>query len=101
MRIFHADAVLLVQQQNGISERIKGLVIGALENFIVAAEFLGYGLQHAPAISLSLCELILAGTYESGDLSLFSYHRKIDKKLLPELGPYLKPIWHMLIGDSC
>ena len=49
---------------------ILGHWSGGLSNFIVAAGFSGHGLQHAPAVSLGLSELILQGGFRTFDLIL-------------------------------
>ena len=66
---------------------IIGPWIDELENFIVAAGFSGHGLQHAPAVTRGLCELIMHGEYRSLDLSMFSYKRVLDDTPLPDSGP--------------
>ena len=66
---------------------IIGPWINELENFIVAAGFSGHGLQHAPAVTRGLCELIMHGEYRSLDLSMFSYKRVLDDTPLPDSGP--------------
>jgi FAD-dependent oxidoreductase domain-containing protein 1 len=66
---------------------ILGPWVGGLENFIVAAGFSGHGLQHAPAVTRGLSELILHGEYRSIDLSIFSYRRVIDGTPIPDSGP--------------
>ena len=66
---------------------ILGHWTGGLENFIIAAGFSGHGLQHAPAVTRGLSELILHGEYRSFDLSLFSYRRIIENTPIPDSGP--------------
>ena len=66
---------------------ILGHWVSGLENFIIAAGFSGHGLQHAPAVTLSLAELILHGECRSFDLSAFSYQRIIDNTPIPDSGP--------------
>ncbi|MEC8163917.1 MAG: FAD-binding oxidoreductase, partial [Pseudomonadota bacterium] len=66
---------------------ILGHWVSGLENFIIAAGFSGHGLQHAPAVTLSLAELILYGECHSFDLSAFSYQRIIDNSPIPDSGP--------------
>ena len=66
---------------------IIGPWVGGLQNFLIATGFSGHGLQHAPAITLGLSELILNGEYRSFDLSIFSYQRVLDDRPLPDSGP--------------
>lgn len=66
---------------------ILGHFVGGLSNFIVAAGFSGHGMQHAPAVSLGLSELILYGEYRTFDLSLFSYARVINNTPIRDSGP--------------
>jgi len=66
---------------------ILGHWSGGLSNFIVAAGFSGHGLQHAPAVSLGLSELILHGGFRTFDLSLFSYDRVINNAPISDSGP--------------
>lgn len=60
---------------------------GGLGNFLIAAGFSGHGLQHAPAVTRGLSELILHGAYQTLDLSLFSYQRVLDNTPIPDTGP--------------
>ncbi len=60
---------------------------GGISNFIIAAGFSGHGLQHAPAVSLGLSELIQYGEYRTFDLSLFSYERVANDKPIEDTGP--------------
>ena len=46
-----------------------------LSNFFFANGFSGHGLQQAPAAGRALAELITTGTYQTLDLSVFSYDR--------------------------
>ena len=66
---------------------ILGHWTGGLENFIIAAGFSGHGLQHAPAVTRGLSELILHGEYRSFDLSVFSYRRIVENTPIPDSGP--------------
>ncbi len=66
---------------------IIGPWVGGLDNFLIATGFSGHGLQHAPAITRGLSELILQGKYLSLDLSIFSYQRILDNRPLKDSGP--------------
>lgn len=55
-----------------------------LPNFMFANGFSGHGLQQSPAVGRGLAELIATGSYQSLDLSDFSYQRLIDNRPLVE-----------------
>ena len=46
-----------------------------LPSFIIACGFSGHGLQHAPGTGRAIAELVIHGTYQSIDLTRFSYAR--------------------------
>ena len=55
-----------------------------ITNFIFANGFSGHGLQQSPAVGRGLSEVIAHGTYQSLDLSCFSYERITAAKPLIE-----------------
>ena len=55
-----------------------------LENFVCANGFSGHGMQHAPAVGLSVSELILDGKSTSVDLEPYRIERFQDD-VVPEL----------------
>jgi len=66
------------------------MIIGPLgdsvENFHLACGFSGHGIMHAPAVGLALSELILAGRFETMNLTHMSYQRVLDDAPYPEEG---------------
>ncbi len=46
-----------------------------IENFLFANGFSGHGLQQAPAVGRAIAEWIACGSYQTIDLSVFSYDR--------------------------
>ena len=74
--------------QNSLdANHILGPWAGELDNFLIACGLSGHGLQHAPAIGRALSELIVAGSYQTLDLSRFGYQRIVDNEPLFEVGP--------------
>ena len=55
-----------------------------LENFICANGFSGHGMMHAPAVGLSIAELITEGQAQSVDLAPYSIERFRGKQSIPE-----------------
>jgi sarcosine oxidase subunit beta len=55
-----------------------------LENFVCANGFSGHGMMHAPAVGLSLAELITEGAAQSVDLTPYSIERFRGKRSVPE-----------------
>ena len=55
-----------------------------LENFICANGFSGHGMMHAPAVGLSIAELITEGRAQSVDLAPYSIERFRGKQSIPE-----------------
>jgi sarcosine oxidase subunit beta len=55
-----------------------------LENFICANGFSGHGMMHAPAVGLSIAELITEGQAQSVDLAPYSIERFRGKQTIPE-----------------
>lgn len=47
----------------------------ALSNFFFANGFSGHGMMHAPAVGMGIAELVIHGTYQTTDLSAFSFDR--------------------------
>jgi len=66
------------------------MIIGPLgdsvENLHLACGFSGHGIMHAPAVGLALSELILAGRFETMNLTHMSYQRVLDDAPYPEEG---------------
>ena len=62
---------------------ILGLV-PELENFICANGFSGHGMMHAPAVGLSIAELIMEGQAQSVDLTPYSIQRFRGPPSIPE-----------------
>lgn len=63
-------------------------VVGAhpyYENILFATGFSGHGIQHSPAVGRAVAELILAGQYETIDLSRLGFHRFLQKEPLKEV----------------
>ena len=67
---------------------ILGFLPG-LENFVCANGFSGHGMMHAPAVGLSVAELITEGASKSVDLTFYSIDRfgeqSRERKMVPEL----------------
>ena len=59
---------------------------GGMENFLIATGFSGHGLQHAPAVGRALSELILAGGFQSIDLTRLSCQRLLENAPYAERG---------------
>ena len=59
---------------------------GHAENLFVACGFSGHGLMHAPAVGNALAELIVAGRFETLDLSRMDYGRCLRNEPYAELG---------------
>jgi glycine/D-amino acid oxidase-like deaminating enzyme len=59
---------------------------GRLDNFHVACGFSGHGLMHAPAVGRALAELVVAGRFETLDLSRLGYRRVLEGAPYPETG---------------
>lgn len=55
-------------------------------NMFMATGFSGHGLQHAPAAGRALSELILAGSFETIDLTRFHCKRVLEGRPEPETG---------------
>ncbi len=55
-----------------------------LENFICANGFSGHGMMHAPAVGLSIAELITEGQAQSVDLAPYSIERFRGQQTIPE-----------------
>jgi FAD-dependent oxidoreductase domain-containing protein 1 len=53
----------------------------------MASGFTGRGLQQAPGIGRALTELIITGTYQTIDLSVFNVERIFNNQARPE--PYV------------
>lgn len=56
-----------------------------VENFFFANGFSGHGLQQSPAVGRGLSELIVAGHYQTLDMSVFGYERIRDNAPVLEL----------------
>ncbi|UKV14331.1 FAD-binding oxidoreductase [Thalassospiraceae bacterium SW-3-3] len=56
-----------------------------VKNFFFANGFSGHGLQQSPAVGRGLSELIVAGHYQTLDMSVFGYERIRDKAPVLEL----------------
>lgn len=65
---------------------ILGALDDAVKNLYIACGFSGHGVMHAPAVGLSLSELMLTGRYETMDLCRMSYQRVVDNEPYPEQG---------------
>jgi sarcosine oxidase subunit beta len=63
---------------------ILGSVPG-LENFVCANGFSGHGMMHAPAVGLSVAELLTEGASKSVDLAPYSIERFRSRETEPEL----------------
>ncbi|MEP6971930.1 MAG: FAD-dependent oxidoreductase [Betaproteobacteria bacterium] len=64
------------------------LILGAhpaVSNLLFANGFSGHGLQQAPAVGRALAELLVAGRFETLDLSEFGWQRVIDGQPLREI----------------
>jgi FAD-dependent oxidoreductase domain-containing protein 1 len=59
---------------------------GRLDNFYVACGFSGHGLMHAPAVGRALAELIVAGRFETIDLTRMGYARVLANEPYAETG---------------
>ncbi|MFQ5652781.1 MAG: NAD(P)/FAD-dependent oxidoreductase [bacterium] len=65
----------------------KNAILGPhpeVENFYFANGFSGHGLQQAPAVGRAISELIASGSYQTLDLSRFSFARFAAKTLIHE-----------------
>lgn len=67
--------------QNAILGRHPGWA-----NFLVASGFSGHGLQQAPAVGRGLAEVVLAGDWQSLDLSPLGVERVLAGRPFPERG---------------
>lgn len=76
----------LYDQNDFDGNPIIGSWRGHLDNFYLAAGFSGHGLMHAPAVGRALSELMLAGTYETIDLSRLSFDRIGSDRPMAETG---------------
>ena len=63
---------------------ILGILPG-LENFVCANGFSGHGMMHAPAVGLSVAELLTEGASKSVDLAPYSIERFRCRETEPEL----------------
>lgn len=64
------------------------LILGAhpdVGNLLFANGFSGHGLQQSPAVGRALAELVVAGRFESIDLSEFGWARVIENRPMPEI----------------
>ncbi|HQX57738.1 MAG: FAD-binding oxidoreductase [Rhodoferax sp.] len=64
------------------------LILGAhpeVSNLLFANGFSGHGLQQAPAVGRALAELLVAGRFETLDLSEFGWQRVIDERPMLEI----------------
>ncbi|MEM1197841.1 MAG: FAD-dependent oxidoreductase [Pseudomonadota bacterium] len=59
---------------------------GGSENVYMACGYSGHGIMHAPASGRALAELILQGSYQTLDLSAFSYRRYTENRPYREIG---------------
>ncbi len=55
-------------------------------NVIIATGFSGHGIMHAPASGRAVAELLLSGSYQSIDVSLFGYDRIANERPALEVG---------------
>lgn len=56
------------------------------DNIITACGFSGHGIMHAPAVGRALSEFVLAGKFQSLDLSRLGVERVRENRPLPETG---------------
>jgi len=56
-----------------------------IQNFILANGFSGHGLQQSPAVGRAISELITYGSYQTLDLTKFSFDRFQSGKLIKEM----------------
>lgn len=64
------------------------LILGAhpaLDNLLFANGFSGHGLQQSPAVGRALAELVVAGRFETLDLSAFGWQRVLDGRPMREI----------------
>lgn len=64
------------------------LILGAhpeLDNLLFANGFSGHGLQQAPAVGRALAELVVAGRFETLDLSEFGWQRVLEGRPMREI----------------
>jgi glycine/D-amino acid oxidase-like deaminating enzyme len=65
---------------------IIGPWIDNIDNFYLMAGFSGHGLMHSPGCGRAIAELILAGAYQTIDLSRFGWQRVIENRPCAEKG---------------
>lgn len=66
----------------------QNLILGAhpgVSNLLFANGFSGHGLQQSPAVGRALAELLVAGRFETLDLSAFGWQRVIDGQPMREI----------------
>jgi glycine/D-amino acid oxidase-like deaminating enzyme len=66
----------------------QNLILGAhpaVSNLLFANGFSGHGLQQSPAVGRALAELLVAGRFETLDLSAFGWQRVIDGRPMREI----------------
>jgi glycine/D-amino acid oxidase-like deaminating enzyme len=59
---------------------------GHRDNFYAIGGFSGHGMMHAPAAGRAIAELIVAGRFETIDLTRFGYARIVSDQPYPEAG---------------
>ena len=58
--------------------------VPAVPRFVVANEFPGHGMQHAPAVGRAISDLIVDGDSRTLDISAFSVSRFAGGAAIPE-----------------
>ena len=64
------------------------LILGAhpdVDNLLFANGFSGHGLQQSPAVGRALAELVVAGRFETLDLSAFGWQRVLEGRPMREI----------------
>jgi len=76
----------LYDQNEFDGNMIIGPGLDGMENFHLLTGFSGHGLMHAPGCGRAMAELLITGSYQTIDLTRFSWQRVLDDAPLRETG---------------